>query len=95
CRIRFTHRHIAAARSFDGWHDPVAAVPRAAFVRANGTPPPRRNRGKMKISPAGGAGSYGKGPHYGNTFARAKRAARLRVEGARQRCAPPERLKTE
>ena len=58
------------------------------FARANGTPPSLRNRGKMKFSAAGPARTYGKGGHYGNTFARANRAVGLRVE-ARLRCAPP------
>jgi len=45
------------------------------FARAIATPPSRRNRGKMKFSDAGPAGSYGHRGHYGNTFARAKPSA--------------------
>ena len=45
-------------------------------------PPSRGNRGKMKFSAAGPAGSYGKGGHYGNTFARAKASALGKGGGA-------------
>jgi len=55
--------------------------PSDTFARANATPPSRRNRGKMKFSAPGPAGSYGKGPLYGNTFARADRAAGLSMGG--------------
>ncbi len=59
------------------------------FARAIATPPSRRNRGKMKFSAAGPAGSYGKGPLYGNTFARAKASAHGKGGGgAPQVCAP-------
>ena len=64
------------------------------FARANGTPPSRRNRGKMKFSAAGPARTYARWGHYGNTFARANRDAGLSM-GARLTCAPLERLTTE
>jgi len=61
--------HVAA--------DTAATAPSLGntFARANATPPSRRNRGKMKISAPGPAGSYGRWGHYGNTFARANRRA--------------------
>ena len=58
------------------------------FARANATPPSRGNRGKMKFSASGPAGSYGKGGRYGNTFARSKASVHGKGGGgARNVCA--------